>query len=227
MAETANGRVLYTLTEISDKTGISMPTLQRYKKLYQSRIPSVGKGRRQRYPEESVPVFLEIRDENLSKRGRPRKSASGGAAGKAKPARGRKAKAGGRKAAATEGLLTLKEISETTGISYPTLSRYVKLYPKQLKFKGSGRSRRYYPESVAVFEELRASSKRGPSPKKVPGRRGRPPGSASRTVAATGPVGSAGGDTAELEKRIKALEKQVNSLEKRLSKSRRVILPGR
>lgn len=227
MAETASGRVLYTLTEISDKTGISMPTLQRYKKLYQSRIPSVGKGRRQRYPEESLSVFLEIRDENLSKRGRPKKSTTGDAAGKAKPARSKKAKAGGRKAASTEGLLTLKEISETTGISYPTLSRYVKLYPKQLKFKGTGRSRRYYPESVAVFEELRASSKRGPSPKKASKRRGRPPGSAGRTVAATGSVSAAGGDTAELEKRIKALEKQVNSLEKRLSKPRRVVLPGR
>ena len=54
MAETETRRSdtaedkLYTLSEISQKSGISMPTLQRYKKLYQVRIPSVGKGRKQR-----------------------------------------------------------------------------------------------------------------------------------------------------------------------------------
>lgn len=32
---------LYTLSEISTQTGISMPTLQRYKKMYQDRLPSV------------------------------------------------------------------------------------------------------------------------------------------------------------------------------------------
>ena len=50
--------VLYTLTEVAQKTKISMPTLQRYKKLYQDRIPSHGKGRSQRYPEEALEVFL-------------------------------------------------------------------------------------------------------------------------------------------------------------------------
>ena len=58
MAETESpDSKLYTLSEISSKTGISMPTLQRYKKLYQDRIPSEGQGRKQRYPESALPVF--------------------------------------------------------------------------------------------------------------------------------------------------------------------------
>src|SRR3954447_3900646 len=85
---------LYTLSDISSKTGISMPTLQRYKKLYQGRIPSVGSGRKQRYPENSLPVFDEIRNENIGRRGRPRKDAS------AAPSPGRRATGSGRKAAA-------------------------------------------------------------------------------------------------------------------------------
>ena len=36
--DSAEGGKLYTLSEISQRTGISMPTLQRYKKLYQDRI---------------------------------------------------------------------------------------------------------------------------------------------------------------------------------------------
>ena len=55
------GKALYTLTEVSNKTSISMPTLQRYKKNYQDRIPSVGKGRKQRYPEEALQVFEQIK----------------------------------------------------------------------------------------------------------------------------------------------------------------------
>src|SRR4051812_37047577 len=158
---------LYTLSEISQKTNISMPTLQRYKKTYQGRIPSVGQGRKQRYPESALPVFNELKSENAGKRGRPRKDASqAGRPAKAKVGRGRGktvAAARGRRptgrppgrprkatplrgAAArraaptprraagrntrTAGLLTLTEISKTTGISYPTLVRYVRLYEK-------------------------------------------------------------------------------------------------
>lgn len=222
MAETAkSGEELYTLTEVSQKTGISMPTLQRYKKEYQSRIPSVGKGRKQRYKKESLEVFQQIKEENISKRGRPKKSATGGKR-KTKSTRGSKAGGRGKKAAAassTEGLLTLKEISERTGISYPTLSRYVKLYPNKLKFEGSGRKRRYHPESLPVFEELRASSKRGPSAKKASTGRGRR-GGGRRAAAASG------GDAA-LERRVKDLEKQVKSLERRLGKSLKVVIPPR
>src|SRR6186713_740206 len=95
MAETdTSDRKLYTLSEISSRTGISMPTLQRYKKMYQSRIPAEGKGRKQRYPEESLPVFEQLRVENAGRRGRPRKDASAPRpAAAAKRGRGRKAAA--------------------------------------------------------------------------------------------------------------------------------------
>src|SRR3954468_10660257 len=102
--DNADGK-LFTLSEISQKTGISMPTLQRYKKTYQARIPSVGQGRKQRYPESALPVFDEIKNENAGKRGRPRKDASAPrpepVAAKRRPGRPPKAagKRGGRKAA--------------------------------------------------------------------------------------------------------------------------------
>jgi hypothetical protein len=69
----ASGK-LYTLSEVSSRTDISMPTLQRYKKMYQDRLPSVGKGRRQRYTEAALAVFEAIKQENVGRRGRPKKS---------------------------------------------------------------------------------------------------------------------------------------------------------
>src|SRR3954465_5366128 len=67
---------LYTLSEISQKTNISMPTLQRYKKMYQDRIPSVGQGPKQRYPASPLPVFDETKPDTAGKGGRPRKAAA-------------------------------------------------------------------------------------------------------------------------------------------------------
>jgi len=139
----ASNEKLYTLTEVSKRAGVSMPTLQRYKKLYQDRIPSVGEGRRQRYPEEAIAVIRELKAENLKKRGRPRKSA------KAQPDN------------APTGLLTLSEIGRRTGISYPTLIRYVKLYIDQIPHVGEGRKRRFPVAAVAKFAELRRKSRRG------------------------------------------------------------------
>src|SRR5215210_8460881 len=100
-SEQGNGDKLFTLSEISQRTGISMPTLQRYKKMNQSRIPAEGKGRKQRYPENSLPVFEELRVENAGRRGRPRKDASAPRAAAGTGRRGRKAapaaaKRGGR-----------------------------------------------------------------------------------------------------------------------------------
>jgi hypothetical protein len=246
---------LLTLSEVSHKTNISMPTLQRYKKTYQDRIPSVGSGRKQRYPEHSLAVFEELRSENASKRGRPRKNAAAdsGAAPKRGAAKGRRAAAGrrgaahtnkaaaarrapaaaatrrgaakgrravGRPAAATRGaragartsagrgkggLLTLTQISKTTGISYPTLVRYVRLYADRLPHEGEGRSRRFYPEAVAVFRSLReASGRGGRRAGSVAARRGRPP-----KAAATGRLEGI------LQARIRDLEKFQQAIEKR------------
>ncbi len=274
MAEPENRRgesadsKLYTLSEISQKTGISMPTLQRYKKLYQDRIPAEGQGRKQRYPENALPVFDEIKNENAGKRGRPRKDPSAPrperserpAASKRRPGRparaaksapaakragGRKAAAApsaaakrtaGRKAAATptgrrpgrpqkaaqksgrksaqksgNNLLTLTQISETTGISYPTLVRYVRIHADNLPSEGKGRARRFYPQAVDVFRQLRSESGRG----------GRKKGSGAAKPAATTGRGrgraaaSSGEPSGMLAQRLKQLEKTQQSLEKK------------
>lgn len=239
MAETqSSDRKLYTLSEISQRTGISMPTLQRYKKMYQSRIPAEGKGRKQRYPEESLPVFRQISEESRARRGRPRKDASAPrpaasgrgrgrkaaapaakrgrprkaataatAAGTAKPAAGRR---GGRKAASggrpqrSGNLLTLGQVSEQTGISYPTLVRYVRLHSNRLPSEGTGRSRRFKPEAVDVFRQLRSESGRG----------GRKP-AAAKTVRGRGRAAASSGADAGTSKRLKALERAQQDLEKR------------
>src|ERR1700712_3649404 len=199
MAE-ADSEKLYTLSDISSKTGISMPTLQRYKKMYQDRIPSAGQGGKQRSPESGLPVFEEIKTENAGKRGRPRKDASAprperpaaskrrpgrparaakpaaaAAPAKRSPGRPKKAVAAAPRAAAaaapsgrrpgrpqkSSGLLTLTQISETTGISYPTLVRYVRIHADQLPSEGKGRARRFHPQAVDVFRQLRSESGRG------------------------------------------------------------------
>ena len=231
MAESeTSDKKLYTLSEISQRTGISMPTLQRYKKMYQSRIPAEGKGRKQRYPEESLPVFEQLRVENAGRRGRPRKDASAprpAAAAKrgrgrkaaaapapaAKRGRGRKAAAKpaaaakrGRKPAASGGrsnLLTLGQVSTQTGISYPTLVRYVRLHSNRLPSEGTGRSRRFKPEAVDVFRQLRSESGRG----------GRKP-SAAKAARGRGRAAASSADTGTSQ-RLKALERAQQDLEKR------------
>lgn len=235
MAETeTSNRKLYTLSEISQRTGISMPTLQRYKKMYQSRIPSEGKGRKQRYPEESLPVFEQLRVENAGRRGRPRKDASAArpaASGAAKRGRGRKAAAApaaaakrgrgrkaaakpaaaakrGRKPAASGGrsnLLTLGQVSEQTGISYPTLVRYVRLHSNRLPSEGTGRSRRFKPEAVDVFRQLRSESGRG----------GRKPAAAKATRGRGRGRAAASSSSDTSHQRLKALERAQQDLEKK------------
>jgi predicted DNA-binding transcriptional regulator AlpA len=138
---------LLTLSDVAKRSGISMPTLLRYKKQFQARIPSSGKGRAQRYPESALPVFAALKAENMKRRGRP-KGSSGGASRSQGPSARRR-------------LLSLNEIGRLTGISYPTLLRYVNQHLPQLPHAGEGRARRFLPTAVAVFQRLRAESKRG------------------------------------------------------------------
>lgn len=200
---------LYTLTEVSEKTGISMPTLQRYKKSYQDRIPSVGKGRRQRYPESALPVFEEIKKENVKRRGRPPKS---GAETK------RPARPSAKTSGAGEGLLPLTQIAEETGISYPTLVRYVKLYGDQIPSEGTGRKRRYHPEAIEIFKRLRAESPRG---RRKKADRDRAP-AARRAPAAGG--GDLGRRVASLEQTQAGLEREIRELVKQLRKPLKVTI---
>jgi hypothetical protein len=235
-SESSQGK-LYTLSEVSTKTGISMPTLQRYKKMYQARIPAQGKGRKQRYPENALPVFDEIRKENLGRRGRPRKDPNAprkatpvkrGSVAAAPPRRrGRKplsrlaaakaappapVKSRGRKAASSRsGLLTLTQISETTKISYPTLVRYVRMHADLLPHEGKGRGRRFYPAAVDVFRRLRQESGRG----------GRKKGSGTKAAAVKvarrrGRPPAAASSDAAVQQRLRAIEKAHENLEKKL-----------
>ena len=225
------GEELLTLTEVGEKTSISMPTLLRYKKEHQARIPSVGKGRTQRYPVAALEVFEAIKRENLGKRGRPK--GSGGAAARA-AAVARKAAGGGRRGgrpsaavgapAEGGGLLTLTEVGQRTGISYPTLRNYVEQHGDRIPSVGAGRTRRYRPEAVAVFQEIRAASRSGRNPAG---------GAAAAGAARRGPGRPAGGGAAkasadgvgspELVKRVADLAGRQERLERELAKLHEVL----
>jgi hypothetical protein len=160
------------------------------------------------------------------RRGRPPGSTAAKTAAKkaaaAAPARGR----GGRKAAGTagtaggraqrgsgSGLLTLGQVGEQTGISYPTLVRYVRMYSDRLPSEGTGRSRRFKPEAVDVFRQLREESGRGgrkPAAAKAAVRRGpgRPRGRAAAAPAAAS-------NESGLVQRLRSLERTQQDLEKR------------
>lgn len=236
---------LYTLTEVAQLTEISMPTLQRYKKLFQDRIPSRGSGRTQRYTEEALDVFRELKKENMKKRGRPRKNANADA----KPAVRRRPVPQASINVTPEdekGLLTLKQIEELTNISYPTLLRYVKTSLKRIPHKGTGRKRRFLPEAVDVFKTLREESRRGrKAPVKVTGAatttiRPRPSGAApaatggsqvAATASSPAPSIKGGAEVGELYQMIRELQKshgqlqrEVARLEKELNKPFKVVL---
>lgn len=107
--------------------------------------------------------------------------------------------------------MTLTQISETTGISYPTLVRYVRLHSDRLPHEGKGRARRFYPQAVDVFRQLRSESGRGGRKKGSGPGAGRPAASAGRgRAAASEPAGGA------FAQRLKAIEKTQQSLEKKL-----------
>jgi predicted DNA-binding transcriptional regulator AlpA len=216
------GGELLTLKEVGERTGISMPSLLRYKKEHQARIPSVGEGRTQRYPVAALAVFEEIKRENLSKRGRPKGPG---------PARGRGAAAksagGGRRKAAAAGdraeggggeLLTLTEVGERTGISYPTLRRYADEHADRIPSEGEGRRRRYRPEAVAVFQEIRGGSRPGRKP--VGGRRqakeggevARPGSSSAAGGRRPAGGGQRDGGSGELDRRLADLQGRQDRL---------------
>ncbi len=197
---------LLTLSSIGQQTGISYPTLQRYVRLFGDRIPHEGEGRRRRYHPDAVAVFRELRAE--SKPGRKPKAAP---AAKSPARKKRRARAAAKQPAAAPQLLTLTAIGQQTGISGPTLQRYLKLYGDRIPHEGEGRKRRYHPEAVAVFREIRSQSKRGRKPKaraaaaaKTPVRRKR---KARAAKARRQPAAAAAGS---VEARLAALEAQVS-----------------
>ncbi|MGD8331889.1 MAG: hypothetical protein PVJ49_20820 [Acidobacteriota bacterium] len=60
---------LFTLTEMAERTGISMASLSKYVKEHPDRIPSRTVGRMRRFPREATEVFHQIKAENLGRRG--------------------------------------------------------------------------------------------------------------------------------------------------------------
>jgi predicted DNA-binding transcriptional regulator AlpA len=237
-----NGK-LYTLTEVSNLTGISMPTLQRYKKDYQDRIPSEGRGRTQRYPQEALDIFTLLKEENMKRRGRPRKNAVPDEAQRKRGGRPRAVPRVEKAAANDDTLLTLKQIEDMTGISYPTLLRYVKTNISRIPHVGSGRKRRFPPQAVNEFKILREESRRGrrssskPTPAITPAATARRRVSVSvppPTVAVAAPPAMAAvpsadlenlmGMVKELQKSHVALQRQVQHLEKELAKPFKVVL---
>ncbi len=199
---------LLTLTSIREQTGISYPTLQRYVRLFGDRLPHEGEGRKKRFYPEAVPVFRQLRAE--SRPGRPPAAGSAAQSGR-KKTRGRKKKVRATAVAGAPKLLTLTAIGEQTGISNPTLQRYVRLFLDQIPHEGKGRKKRYHPEAVAVFRELRAQSRRGPRPKAAPAAGGRVAKKAARQAAPKRKAGrkAKAAASTSVEVRLAALESQV------------------
>lgn len=191
---------LYTLAEVAEKTGISLASLRRYRAEHAKRLPSIGRGRAQRFPAAALPVFQELKAEGLARRGR-------GGAGRSK-ARARRRGASTAGASDREQLLTLVEIGRRTGISYPTLLRYVRLYQDRLPHVGSGRKRRFRPAALDEFKKLREQSRRGR-------RRGTSAAAAAPTVAR---------QLAKLERGQRDLARQLRDLRKELARPVRIRL---
>lgn len=121
-----------------------------------------------------------------------------------------------------EATLTLKDISETLGIAYPTVARYATKFPERIPHEGEGRRRRFPPEAIEVFRQIRKESKPGRPPKsksKAKPKTGPAPKPASTPAprqAAQDVVVSAGSGTgadADLLRRIDLLERHQEQLE--------------
>jgi len=209
---------MFSLMEVAQETGIAMPILLRYKREHPERIPSIGSGAQQRFPEEAFAIFAEIREEESQERDLPRRGGFGllslprirrahhepreepsatreepsaareePSAAREEPSAAREEPSAGRRRPAIaivgqpaaepapsaepgprttgEATLTLKDISGQLGIAYPTVARYAAKFPDRIPHEGDGRQRRFPPEALAVFEQIRKESKPGRPPK--------------------------------------------------------------
>ena len=109
--------------------------------------------------------------------------------------------------------MTLTQISENTGISYPTLVRYVRIHADRLPSEGKGRARRFYPQAVDVFRQLRSESGRG-GRKKGSGA-AKPAASTRGRGRAAAPQSAGEAISGAIGQRLKQLEKTQQNLEKR------------
>lgn len=65
----ASDERLYTLTEMAERTDISLASLSKYVKQHADRIPSRTVGRMRKFPRQAVVVFQQIKAENIGRRG--------------------------------------------------------------------------------------------------------------------------------------------------------------
>lgn len=75
--EPTTDKRMFSLMEVAQETGIAMPILLRYKREHPDRIPSVGSGAQQRFPEEAFAIFAQIREEESQDRDLPRRGGFG------------------------------------------------------------------------------------------------------------------------------------------------------
>jgi len=236
----------FSLVEVAQKTGIPMPILLRYKREHPDRVPSFGVGSQQRFPEEAFEVFRTIQREESEEQEPPRRTGFGllslprlrkqaarpadkepeaeAEGGEAKGGRKRK-RAGkdARKEAAGDGL-SLSDVSEQLGIPYPTVARYATQFEDRIPHTGSGRNRRFPPEAVEVFRQIRKESKPGRPPKQKKERQAAPTRVARKAAEArpapverAAPAPATGrADEAQLARRIQSLERSQQLLEDQL-----------
>lgn len=96
-----------------------------------------------------------------------------------------------------EGMLTLAQIETLTSIPHVTLARYARQFSSRLPHTGSGKSRRYFPATVEVFQEIKQEAM---------SRRGRPPGPQTSTTVKRGGAKRAGRKSANGRRRTKTAE---------------------
>ena len=151
------GGELLTLNELARRAGVSLATAHRYRRQHGDLLPARGEGRSRRYLLSAVEALRTLvarkKRERHGAGGRP--PASGKAAAKRASARTSTPAATARRPRGNASLLSLRKISQSTGISYPTLLRYLARHGQSIPQVGSGRLRRFPPEAVPVFVSLR------------------------------------------------------------------------
>lgn len=126
-------------------------------------------------------------------------------------------------------LLSLVDISNRVEIPYPTLARYASQYGDRIPHQGKGRNRRFPPEAIEVFRQIRKESKPGRPPKKkkqaagiaAPTKAAKVPRKAETEaparVARPAPVaGSPHAEEGQLARRIASLEESQKLLEEQI-----------
>lgn len=226
----------YSLVEVAQKTGIPMPILLRYKREHPDRVPSIGSGSQQRFPEEAIEVLRRIHQGETQRQEEPRRGGFGllslprlrkqvrrddeepevegtAEAGETDEPAGQAARS--TTSPPVDGM-TLVEVSEKLGIPYPTVARYASQHGDRIPHHGRGRSRRFPAEALEVFEKIRRESKPGRPPKKKSKKAAAKPASAGPAASAAGGESADTLGLEQLARRIESLERSQKVLEEQI-----------